>query len=103
MLYLSARKLLNTEQGTSTLQKNQSRLDDGNKQAGNPRLLEIAVVHHPEIDGEKLASFVHNLRDRWPYFADEVSLPFPFPFATLAKEYAVSARDTVESEASEEA
>ncbi|MFP4411165.1 pPIWI_RE module domain-containing protein [Coleofasciculus sp.] len=101
-LYLSVRKLFNTEQGTSTLKKEQSRLDDGKKQAGNPRLLEIAVVHHPEIDGEKLASFVHNLRDRWPYFADEVSLPFPFPFATLAKEYAVSARDTLESEASEE-
>ena len=102
-LYLSVRKLFNTEQGTSTLQKKQSRLDDGNKQAGNPRLLEIAVVYHPDIDGDKLASFVHHLRDRWPYFADEVSLPFPFPFATLAKEYAVSARDTVESEASEEA
>jgi hypothetical protein len=101
-LYLSARKPLNTEQGSSTLQKEQSRLDDGNKQAGNPRLLEIAVVHHPGIDRDKLAGFVHHLRDRWPYFADEVSLPFPFPFATLAKEYAVSAKDAVESEELEE-
>jgi hypothetical protein len=97
-IYLSLRKLLNTEQGTNTLQQKQSRLDDGSRQAGNPKLLEIAVVHHPGIDKDKLACFVHNLRDRWPYFANEVSLPLPFPFATLAKEYAVSAKDTVESE-----
>jgi len=101
-LYLSMRKLLTTEQGTSTLQKKQSRLDNGSTQAGNPKPLEIAVVHSPGIEGSKLACFVHNLRDRWPYFADEVSLPFPFPFATLAKEYAVSAKDIVELEGSEE-
>ncbi|MEC4804085.1 MAG: DUF3962 domain-containing protein [Jaaginema sp. PMC 1079.18] len=102
-LYLSNRGLLNTEQGTVILQKAQSRLDDGNKQAGNPSLLEIAIVHHPEIERVKLANFVHALRDRWPYFADEVSLPFPFPFAIKAKEYAVSARDSVEwGEESEE-
>lgn len=101
-LYLSMRKLLTTEQGTSTLQKKQSRLDNGSTQAGNPKPLEIAVVHSPGIEGSKLACFVHNLRDRWPYFADEVSLPFPFPFATLAKEYAVSAKDIVKSEDSQE-
>ncbi|MUG97167.1 DUF3893 domain-containing protein [Scytonema sp. UIC 10036] len=96
-LYLSVRKLLNTEQGTNTLKPKQSRLDNGSLQAGNPKPLEIAVVHHPGIDCDKLARFVHNLRDRWPYFANEVSLPLPFPFATLAKEYAVSALDAAES------
>ncbi|MEG4992927.1 DUF3962 domain-containing protein [Microcoleus sp. B4-D1] len=97
MLYLSMRKPLTTEQGTNTLQQKQSRLDNGSRQAGNPKLLEIAVIYSPEIDAEKLAFFVHSLRDRWPYFADEISLPFPFPFATLAKEYAVSAKDPVDS------
>ncbi len=97
-LYLSIRKLLNTEQGTNTLKKPQSRLDDGKKQAGNPPMLEIAVVYHPEIESDQLADFVHNLRDRWPYFANQVSLPFPFPFATKAKEYAVSAKDLIEFE-----
>jgi pPIWI_RE module N-terminal domain/RNaseH domain of pPIWI_RE/MID domain of pPIWI_RE len=97
VLYLSMRKALTTEQGTNTLQRKQSRLDNGSRQAGNPKLLEIAVIYSPEIDAEKLACFVHSLRDRWPYFADEVSLPFPFPFATLAKEYAVSAKDSVDS------
>jgi len=101
-VYLSIRRLLNTEQGTNTLQKKQSRLDNGLLQTGNPRLLELAIVHCPEIGCKKLACFVHNLRDRWPYFADEVSLPLPFPFATLAKEYAVGAKDAVESEESEE-
>ncbi|WP_460206386.1 RNaseH domain-containing protein, partial [Scytonema sp. NUACC21] len=96
-LYLSVRKLLNTEQGTNTLKPKQSRLDNGSLQAGNPKPLEIAVIHHPGIDRDKLACFVHSLRDRWPYFANEVSLPIPFPFATLAKEYAVSALDAAES------
>ncbi|MEZ2341516.1 pPIWI_RE module domain-containing protein [Microcoleus sp.] len=94
-LYLSLRKLSTTEQ--DLLRQLQSRLDNGSRQAGNPKLLEIAVIYSPEIDAEKLACFVHSLRDRWPYFADEVSLPFPFPFATLAKEYAVSAKDSVDS------
>ena len=97
VLYLSMRKPLNTEQGTNTLQKKQSRLDNGSLQAGNPKPLEIAVIHHPGIERDKLAGFVHNLRDRWPYFANEVSLPLPFPFATSAKQYAVSAKDRVES------
>jgi len=99
-LYLSMRKGLTTEQ--DLLRQSQSRLDNGSRQAGNPKPLEIAVVHSPGIEGSELACFVHNLRDRWPYFADEVSLPFPFPFATLAKEYAVSAKDIVELEDSEE-
>ncbi|MBW4679713.1 MAG: DUF3962 domain-containing protein [Microcoleus vaginatus WJT46-NPBG5] len=106
VLYLSMRKPLNTEQGTNTLQVKQSRLENGSSQHGNPKLLEIAVVHSPGIEAKKLAYFVHSLRDRWPYFAKEVSLPFPFPFATLAKEYAVSAKDPVdlleESEESED-
>lgn len=93
-IYLSLRKLLNTEQ--NILRKSQSRLDNGDRPAGNPKLLEIAIVHHPGIERDKLASFVHNLRNRWPYFADDVSLPFPFPFIKLAKEYAVSAKDVVE-------
>lgn len=100
VLYLSMRKGLTTEQGL--LRRLESRLDNGSKQAGNPKPLEIAVLHSPGIEASKLACFVHNLRDRWPYFADEVSLPFPFPFATLAKEYAVSAKDIVECEDSEE-
>ncbi|BAZ02831.1 hypothetical protein NIES37_68440 [Tolypothrix tenuis PCC 7101] len=95
-LYLSLRELLNTEQGTNTLQQKQSRLDNGKLQAGNPKPLEIAIIHHPGIERDQLACFVHNLRGRWPYFAHDVSLPFPFPLATLAKEYAVSARDVVE-------
>ena len=93
-LYLSIRKPLTTEQGV--LLKSQSRLDDGGKQAGNPSLLEIAIVHHPGINGIDLASLIHNLRDRWPYFPDYTSLPFPFPFATNAKEYAVGVKDRVE-------
>lgn len=96
-LYLSMRKPLNTEQGKNTLQKPHSRLDNGGVQAGNPKPLEIAVIHHPGIERDKLACFVHNLRDRWPYFANEVSLPLPFPFAISAKQYAVSAKDRVES------
>jgi len=101
-LYLSIRKPLNTEKGTNTLQRLQSRLDNGSLQAGNPKPLEIAVIHHSEIDSDKLACLIHNLRDRWPYFANYVTLPFPFPLAILAKEYAVSAKDAVESEELEE-
>ncbi|MBE9008419.1 DUF3962 domain-containing protein [Fortiea sp. LEGE XX443] len=94
-LYLSVRKPLNTEQ--NILRTWQSRLDDGGKQAGKARILEIALIHHhPEITGNKLAHFVHSLRSRWPYFANDVSLPLPFPFATKAKEYAVSAKDNLD-------
>lgn len=99
-LYLSVRKPLTTEQ--DLLRKSQSRLDNGNRQAGKARLLEIAIAPNPEIAPARLACFVHSLRSRWPYFADDVSLPFPFPFATKAKEYAVSAKDTVEASESNE-
>lgn len=89
-LYLSKRKLLTTEQ--DVLRKAQSRLDDGSASAGNTPLLEIAVVHSPGIDPDKLAYLAHHLRDRWPYFPDQVTLPFPFTLAIKAKEYAVSAK-----------
>jgi hypothetical protein len=85
---------LNTKQGTRILQHQKSRLDSGSRQAGKARLLEIAIAHQPGIDCDKLAHFVHSLRSRWPYFANDVSLPFPFPFAIKAKEYAVSAKDS---------
>lgn len=101
-LYLSIRALLTTEQGV--LNTSQSRLDDGGKQAGNTKPLEIAIAHNPGIKTTNLASLVHNLRDRWPYFSDSTSLPFPFPFAISAKEYAVGVKDAVEldTEAEEE-
>ena len=102
-LYLSIRQPLNTEQGTNILQKKQSRLDDGIRLAGNPRLLEIAIVYHPENECDKLACFVHDLRSRWPYYANTTCLPFPFPFASLAKEYAVSAKDIPLDEEDEDA
>ncbi|RCJ21344.1 hypothetical protein A6770_30470 [Nostoc minutum NIES-26] len=95
-LYLSLRKPLNTEQGTKILQQKHSRLDSGNRAAGKAKILEIALIHHPEIKADKLAHFVHSLRSRWPYFANDVSLPLPFAFATKAKEYAVSSKDAVE-------
>ncbi|MBD2580171.1 DUF3962 domain-containing protein [Oscillatoria sp. FACHB-1406] len=98
-LYFSVRLGLTTEK--YPLKKSLSRLDNGEGSAANRRLLEIAIVHCPGIDSDKLADFVHHLRSRWPYFADEVSLPFPFPFACLAKEYAVSARDIIESDSEE--
>ncbi|MDZ8084022.1 MAG: DUF3962 domain-containing protein [Nostoc sp. DedQUE12b] len=101
-LYLSVRKALYTERGTTILQKTQSRLDNGSRQAGKARILEIALIHHPEIKGDKLAHFVHSLRSRWSYFANDVSLPLPFPFAIKAKEYAISTKDPVESSESDD-
>ena len=95
-IYLSHRKLANTQQGL--LNKGESRIDNGSKQAGSVQLLEIALVYHPGIEQDKLAFFVHSLRDRWPYFADNVALPFPFPFAIKAKEYAVGFRDELDLE-----
>ncbi len=94
-LYLSVRKPLNTEK--HILRTWQSRLDNGSRQAGKARILEIALIHHPEIKGDKLAHFVHSLRSRWPYFANDVVLPLPFPFAISAKEYAISTKDPVQS------
>lgn len=93
-LYLSVRKPLNIEK--HILRRWQSRLDNGSRQAGKARILEIALIHHPEIKGDKLAHFVHSLRSRWPYFANDVILPLPFPLAIKAKEYAVSTKDPVE-------
>jgi hypothetical protein len=92
LLYLSVRKPLTTDK--YPLLRTQSRLDHGNKAASNARLLEIAIIHSPGIQPAKLARFVHLLRGRWAYFADDVALPLPFPLATkAAEEYAVSARD----------
>ncbi|MDZ8257905.1 pPIWI_RE module domain-containing protein [Nostoc sp. ChiQUE01b] len=99
-LYLSIRKGLNTEQ--DILRKWQFRLDNGNRQAGKARILEIVLIHHPEIAEDKLAYFVHSLRSRWPYFANDVVLPLPFPFAIKAKEYAVSTKDPLESSETDE-
>ncbi|MEH2286966.1 RNaseH domain-containing protein [Nostoc sp.] len=93
-LYLSVRKPLNTEK--HILRTWQSRLDNGSRQAGKARILEIALIHHPQIKGDKLAHFVHSLRSRWPYFANDIILPLPFRFAIKAKEYAVSTKDPVE-------
>ena len=94
-LYLSIGKLPNSAK--FILRRAESRLESAKRPAGNARPLEIAVVHHPGIESDQLAHFVHSLRQRWPYFADAVSLPLPFPFATKAKEYAVSARDNAEA------
>ncbi|MBW4576969.1 MAG: DUF3962 domain-containing protein [Aphanothece sp. CMT-3BRIN-NPC111] len=94
-LYLSLRNLLKTEQ--NVLRKSQSRLDNGGAPAANPKPLEIAVIHHPDIEEERLVSLVHALRNRWPYFADDVSLPLPFTFAIKAKEYAVSPQDMIDA------
>lgn len=94
-LYLSVGKLPNSAK--FALRRPDSRLDSAKRPAGNTRPLEIAVIHHPGIESDQLARFVHSLRERWPYFFDPVSLPLPFPLATKAKEYALSARDNVES------
>ena len=95
-LYLSISKLPNTAK--FVLRKSASRLDSAKAPAGKTKPLEIAVVHHPGINANKLACFIHSLRDRWCYFADAVSLPFPFPLATKAlKEYALSTKDNVDT------
>lgn len=93
VIYLSLRELLNTEQGV--LKVTESRLNSGQKLAGNPNLLEIAIVHSIFNHGV-LAGFLHRLRKRWAYFSGNTSLPFPFPFAVKSTEYCVSARDSVE-------
>ncbi|HEY9691026.1 MAG TPA: DUF3962 domain-containing protein [Oculatellaceae cyanobacterium] len=98
-VYLSLRNLLITEK--YPLAKRQSRLDNGGAPAANPKPLEIAVIYHPDIEEERLVSLVHTLRNRWSYFADDVSLPLPFPFAIKAKEYAVSPQDTIDALESE--
>ncbi len=65
--------------------------------AGNARPLEIAIVHAPGIQQKTLALFIHALRGRWPYFANDISLPVPFQFAIKGREFAVGVRDPVES------
>ncbi len=99
-IFLSLREGLDTEQ--NLLRTSESRLENGKKGAGSKPLLEIAILHNPGIEAEKLACFVHSLRKRWPYFSSSVSLPFPFPFAKKAKEYAVSAQDEPEEEPEDE-
>ena len=98
-IFLSNRERFNTERSSS---KFESRLENGSREAGSKPLLEIAILHNPGIEAEKLACFVHSLRKRWPYFPSSVSLPFPFPFAKKAKEYAVSAQDEPEEEPEDE-
>ena len=99
-LYFSARQPLNTDK--YPLLVKESRLDNSTGATANAPLLEIAVVHHPGIERDNLAALVHWLRKRWPYFANEVSLPFPFLLAVKAKQYAVSAKDSVEFDGSDE-
>ncbi|MBW4639813.1 MAG: DUF3893 domain-containing protein [Gloeocapsa sp. UFS-A4-WI-NPMV-4B04] len=90
LIYLGLRELLNSEQGV--LKVNQSRLDSGKRPAGNPPLLEYDVIHS-SLDTVTLIRFLENLRSRWAYFSGTTSLPFPFPYAKHAKDYAISLRD----------
>lgn len=91
-IYFSLRQLLNTEQGV--LKIKESRLEAGKKPAGNPPLLEIAIVYS-FLEHDTLATCLHRLRNRWVYFGGTTALPFPFIFAQKAKEYAVSVKDSV--------
>ncbi len=99
-MYFSIRKASTNEK--FSLKIAESRLNDGRSSAMNARLLEVAIVHHPGIQSDRLALLIHRLRNRFPYYADDSSLPFPFPFAGKAKEYAVSVRDSVELDNSEQ-
>lgn len=89
-LYLALRKTLDTEQGV--LKVNQSRLDSGKRPAGNPPLLEYDVINS-SFDTLTLIRFLEKLRDRWAYFSGTTSLPFPFPYAKHARDYAISLKD----------
>ena len=80
----------------------QSRLDNGKQSAGNIKPIEIVIVYSLAIEQDTLAKFVHNLRDRNPYYSDFNTLPFPFSLAIPTKEYAIGIRDRVESEDSGE-
>ena len=99
-VYLSIRKSLNTEQGL--LKVSESRLDNGKKGAGNTKPIEIIIVYSSAIEQDTLAKFVHNLRDRYPYYSDFNTLPFPFSLATKTRDYAIGIRDILESEQSDE-
>jgi hypothetical protein len=100
-VYLSIRKPLNSEKGISILKVSQSRLDNGKQQAGNTKPIEIVIVYSSAIEQDTLAKFVHNLRDRNPYYSDFNTLPFPFLLAVKTKEYAIGIGDRVELEQSE--
>lgn len=89
-IYLGLRETLNTEQ--DLLRVNQSRLDNGKRPAGNPPLLEYDVIHS-SFDNITLIRFLERLRNRWAYFSGTTSLPFPFPYAKHARDYAISLRD----------
>lgn len=89
-IYLGLRELLDTEQ--QVLKVNQSRLDSGKRPAGNPPLLEYDIVHS-SFDALTLIRFLERLRNRWAYFSGTTSLPFPFPYAKHARNYAISLRD----------
>lgn len=76
--------------------KDESRLDDGQRNTFIARPLEIAPVFHPGASPEQVAKLIHALRHRWPYTDGPTALPVPFHFARQSNEYAVSARDWVE-------
>ncbi len=99
-LFISLRQNLNTEQ--NLLRIGQSRLDDGTKATYKVVPLEISIIYNPKNNNEELAAFVHYLRSLWPYYSNETTLPFPFPFAQKAKEYAVTYTDDIELEPIEE-
>ncbi len=101
-LYLSLSKLPNSAK--YILAKSASRLDSAKNANGVARALEIALIHHPQVEANNLAYFIHHLREQWLYFANAVSLPLPMLFAIKAKEYAVNVKDTrdLESEKSKE-
>ena len=90
-IYLSLSRLPSSAK--FVLKKSESRLDSAKSPDGQVRPLEIAPIYHPGIPVEQLVQFIHALRERWLYFADAVALPFPFPLAVKAKEYAVNVRD----------
>lgn len=90
VIYLALRKMLDTEQGV--LKVNQSRLDSGKRPAGNPPLLEYDVIHS-SFDALTLIRFLEKLRNRWAYFSGTTSLPFPFPYAKHARDYAISLKN----------
>lgn len=94
-IYLSLRELLKTEQ--NVLKVKESRLDAGKKPAGNPPLLEIAIVDSV-FEHDILGICLHRLRNRWAYFGGTTALPFSFIFTEKAKEYAVSVNDSVVEE-----
>lgn len=98
-LYLSISKLPNSAK--YVLRKSASRLDSAKNANGIARPLEIALIHHPQVEANDLACFIHELREQWLYFANAVSLPLPILFATKAKEYAVNVKDRSDLEPEE--